>query len=56
MYTTDYFSPLYPHAGCMCMSTFIIVYGCVFGFVYVLDVALLGWSSFKSDAEQVTNG
>ena len=37
---------------CVCAS----VLGCMFGTMFVLDVAFLSWSSFKLDTVQVTNG
>ena len=42
--------------GCTCIGVCASALGCLFGTMFVLDVAFLGWSSFKFDTVQVTNG
>ena len=40
--------------GCACICAVASALGCVFGTVFMLDVAFLGWASF--DAVQGING
>ena len=38
--------------GGKCGGAYITVYGCVFGTLFLIGVALLGWSSFEFDTIQ----
>ena len=42
--------------GCTRIGVCASILGCLFGTMFVLDVAFLSWSSFKFDAVQDTNG